>query len=212
MSAEKIVADVNSYYSAKVVEHGATPFGVDWNSAESQELRFSKLLTLCERDPGATLLDYGCGYGALLLYLRQRGLSFRYTGFDISEPMIARATELPASGRGGETVTFTRNEAELEMADYVVASGLFNVRLEHPEAEWKQYVLQTLERMNALARRGFAFNLLTAYSDADRMRDDLYYGAPCFFFDLAKRRFARNVALLHDYDLYEFTLLIRKDP
>jgi hypothetical protein len=27
---------------------------------------------------------------------------------------------------------------------------------------------------------------------------------------LCKRRFSRNVALLHDYDLYEFTVLVRK--
>jgi hypothetical protein len=57
---------------------------------------------------------------------------------------------------------------------------------------------------------GFAFNCLTSYSDAERKRDYLYYADPCALFDLCKRRYSRNVALLHDYGLYEFTLLVRK--
>jgi hypothetical protein len=31
-------------------------------------------------------------------------------------------------------------------------------------------------------------------------------------FDLCKRRYSRNVALLHDYEIYEFTILVRKAP
>lgn len=36
--------------------------------------------------------------------------------------------------------------------------------------------------------------------------------AGCALFDLCKRRYSKNVALLHDYGLYEFTILIRKQP
>ncbi len=94
-----------------------------------------------------------------------------------------------------------------------MASGIFNVRLQTPEDDWKAYVLGTVDRLANLARRGFAFNCLTSYSDADRMRPDLYYADPCALFDYCKRRFARNVALLHDYDLYEFTpFIVRMEP
>ena len=61
----------------------------------------------------------------------------------------------------------------------------------------------------SLGTKGFAFNMLTSYSDADKMRDDLYYGDPCELFDHCKRSYSRNVALLHDYGLYEFTMLVR---
>ena len=53
--------------------------------------------------------------------------------------------------------------------------------------------------------------MLTSYSDPDRMRPDLYYGDPCRLFDHCKRRYSRHVALLHDYGLYEFTILVRLD-
>jgi hypothetical protein len=42
------------------------------------------------------------------------------------------------------------------------------------------------------------------------MRDDLYYADPCELFDHCKRQHSRNVALLHDYTLYEFTILVRR--
>ena len=74
-------------------------------------------------------------------------------------------------------------------------------------------ILETLARMNELCTRAFAFNMITNYSDADRMaqRPDLYFGDPLFFFDFCKRHLSPNVALLHDYGIYDFTILVRKD-
>ena len=60
-----------------------------------------------------------------------------------------------------------------------------------------------------LSRRAYAFNTLTGWSDPPRMRPELFYGDPCAFFAHCKRRHARDVALLHDYGLYEWTLLVR---
>ena len=46
MSSDSILNEVGRYYSRKIQEHGATPAGVDWNSAASQELRFDQLLRM----------------------------------------------------------------------------------------------------------------------------------------------------------------------
>jgi hypothetical protein len=51
--------------------------------------------------------------------------------------------------------------------------------------------------------------MLTIYSDQEKMRPDLYYGDPSWFFDHCKRRFSRNVALLHDYELYDWTMAVK---
>ena len=99
-----------------------------------------------------------------------------------------------------------------KIADYGVASGIFNVRLGRSDNEWQAYLETTLDILNRTSRLGFAFNCLTSYSDSDKMRDYLYYADPCILFDLCKRRYSRNVALLHDYGLYEFTILVRKQP
>lgn len=207
MSADSLLERVERYYSGRFAEHGPTPSGVDWNSPESQELRFAQLLRVCEGAPQPfSINDYGCGYGALYSYLERHGHDVRYRGFDISEPMLEHARreyERP------QHVTFVDEEADLEPADYTVASGIFNVKLDVPEDEWADYVLRTLDTMARLSRRGFAFNMLTSYSDPDRMRSDLYYGDPCAFFDRCKRQYSRQVALLHDYGLWEFTMIVR---
>ena len=195
---------VQRYYSKKVVAHGPTAKGVDWNDTASQELRFDQLLKVVDAGAPFTINDYGCGYGALADHLRARGYDFTYTGFDISEEMLARARELH-----GER--FVGRDEELEPADYTVASGIFNVKLDAPVAEWEAHTLRTLARLDELSTRGFAFNMLTSYSDPERMRDDLYYPDPRVLFDHCKRTHSRWVALLHDYGLYEFTILVRKE-
>jgi hypothetical protein len=141
--------------------------------------------------------------------MAELGYSFEYFGFDISEAMIDHARDLLQTLPN--CTVFSRRE-QLPIADYTVASGIFNVKLETVIEEWKDYVLETLHEVAAHSRLGFAFNMLTAYSDPDRMRPDLYYGDPLYYFDYCRRSFSRHVALLHDYRLYEFTVLVRLDP
>jgi len=198
---------VEQYYTGKLQSHGATSQGVDWKSPESQSLRFEQLLKICDADQPFTINDYGCGYGALIPYMASRGMTFRYRGTDLSLAMIEKARELH---RDQAKCEFLNHKESLTPADYSVASGIFNVKFEVEGAAWKDYFLQTLHTLDGLSTKGFAFNALTSYSDADRMRADLYYADPCFFFDYCKRNFSKSVALLHDYGLYEWTMLVRK--
>jgi SAM-dependent methyltransferase len=202
-----VLEAVRRYYSEKIVEHGPTAKGVDWRDEASQELRFDQLLKVVDLERPFALNDYGCGYGALATYLEELGADFRYTGFDISEEQLAQARELLA---GSDRCRFVATEAELEPADYTVASGIFNVRLEAPADAWQTQAFETLGRLDALSQRGFSFNMLTSYSDPELMRDDLWYPDPREIFDHCKRTYSRWVALLHDYGLYEFTILVRK--
>jgi SAM-dependent methyltransferase len=208
MSYARILGKVNRYYSGKIEVHGATARGVDWNSTESQRMRFVQLLKVCDCRVPFNINDYGCGYGALADHLRENGYSFRYCGFDISSQMIAKARELHSAM---SQVAFVSEESGLSHADYTVASGIFNVKLQTPATEWERYMLQTLEAINRLSAKGFAFNVLTKYSDPEFMRPDLYYADPLFLFDYCKAKFSRFVSLIHDYPLYEFTILVRKE-
>jgi SAM-dependent methyltransferase len=206
---ERILETVERYYSGRFAEHGTTARGVDWNSVESQEIRFAQLARVCPTGQPFTLLDYGCGYGALLPFLRERGLAVDYTGFDLSAAMLEHGR---ACFAGEDGVRFVGSDDALEPADVVVASGIFNVRLDVDADSWHAYVLATVRRLAALSRRAFAFNCLTSYADPERMRPDLYYGDGPEFFDFTKRELAREVALLHDYGLWEWTLTAWKAP
>jgi SAM-dependent methyltransferase len=203
-----ILSEVAGYYSAKLAEHGVTPRGVDWNGEASQLLRFEQLTKVIRQQEGFSINDLGCGYGALIDCLRAKYNEFIYTGCDVSSDMIRAARSRYANSRH---VQFAVAAAPPTAADYGIASGIFNVRLDRSDSEWQDYVESTLDTLDRTSRQGFAFNCLTAYSDVGRMRDDLYYADPCGLFDRCKRRYSRHVALLHDYGLYEFTILVRKD-
>jgi len=206
MSHQDLIQQVRQYYEGKLADHGPTARGVDWNSEESQLLRFRELARLFAADRDADVLDYGCGYGAMAAYLRQNGHSGPYVGYDVSERMIESAREryggLPRS-------RFTADGAALEPAGYTVASGIFNVKQSATAEEWRAYMFQTIDDLRRLSTRGFAFNALTSYADAERKREDLYYADPLELFDHCKRHVSRFVSLLHDTPLYEFTLIVR---
>ena len=206
MTFDTIKGKVGDYYTGRIREHGASARGVDWNSEESQHLRFTQLARVLPAAGPYSVVDYGCGYGALVPFLQARGSEFDYQGFDISDEMIQRARQEHDVDR----MRFTSDEAAVVPADYALASGIFNVKLDTPDEDWTKYVLHTISLLDRLGTRGFAFNMLTSYSDADRMRSDLYYGDPSRFFDHCKRSYSKQVALLHDYGLYEFTILVRK--
>jgi len=206
VNRDDMLDSVVEYYSARVRQLGPTPAGVDYNSTEAQQTRFRQLLRLFGDRRTFSLNDVGCGYAAFYLFLQDLGYQVRYHGCDRSQEMIDQARILVEHGKEWD---FCRDASELQVADYTVACALFNVKLDAGSGIWEDFILSSLDMMAEKSTVGFAFNMLTAYSDKDHMRPDLYYGDPVFFFDLCKKKYSSNVALLHDYGLYDFTILVR---
>ncbi len=202
-----IAAKVASYYGARIAQYGPTPAGVDWNSDSAQHKRFEILLRAVGAGASLSVLDYGCGYGALAPVLHDRHPGCRYVGYDMVPEMIVAARR-----NGAPDAHFTTDRASLVPADVAIASGVFNVKGDTPLARWEDYVLETLHDLASLATQTIAFNMLTAFSDPQRMRSDLYYGDPYRYFEWCRTHFGRWIALYHDYGLFEFTLIARRQP
>ncbi len=206
MRRDAILGGVERYYSGRFAEHGASAKGVDWNSEESQKLRFEQLAHLFHgAGDDFSLNDLGCGYGALAEFLEERGFKGTYSGHELSPDMLDHARE---TFRGRPDISFNSGST-LSPADYSVASGIFNVKLMFDEPEWTAYVWETIDELARASHKGFAFNMLTGYSDLDKRRSDLYYADPAGTFDSCVGRYGRHVALLHDYRLWEFTVIVR---
>ena len=204
-SKDNIQSEVRNYYDQKILSFGATPQGVDWNGEESQNIRFSQLIKLFEDENSFTVLDLGCGYGSFYEFLNNHFEKFSYKGYDLSANMIEAAKiKYPKAN-------FENTSVICEKFDYIVSSGIFNVRQATDAVRWLDYIKKELIAINNSSLKGFAFNLLTSYSDQDKKKDYLYYANPSEIFEYCKKNFSRNVALLHDYNLYEFTILVRSD-
>lgn len=202
--------DIEAYYQKNLSMHGAGAEGVGWKNLEAQQVRFDQLLKVIYSDGEFALNDVGCGVGDLSAYLPKRNFKARYRGYDVLPNMIAEAKRKYPENSARQFY----NEVDLskmEEADYSVASGIFNLKFEVSEHEWKKYILNTISLMNAKSKLGFSFNALTSYSDKQYMKPELYYSTPGWLFDYCKTHFAKNVALLHDYSQYDFTILVKKN-
>ena len=196
---------VSDYYSEKISSFGATSKGVDWNGEESHFLRFEQLCKVLPKREKFSLMDYGCGFGALIDFLNEKEYLYNYYGFDISEDMINQAKTSYKSNN----ISFSSTLPE-DCYDYTIANGIFNVKLDLSVEKWKNHIENTLLEINKISSKGFSFNILTSYSDEEHKKEYLYYADPLYFFDYCNKHFSKNVALLHDYNLYEFTIIVKK--
>lgn len=199
-----LISKVSRYYGGKVSTFGPTPKGVDWKDERSQSIRFDQLLKVIKEKDNITLNDLGCGYGAIFLYKDTASRLRKYYGYDICEDMLINANNLISDSNA----VFVNSDRITMEADYSVASGVFNVRVETETKLWEEFILDALSNMNEKSLKGFSFNCLTSY--VDYRMDHLYYGDPLFFFDFCKSNFSRHVTLIHDYELFEWTILVKK--
>ena len=202
---------IRKYFQTRFEEHGQDASGVDWNSVYAQEVRFQQLAKVILPETPFTILDFGCGYGAMAEWFRREGFAFsHYYGYDIVKSSLEAGSE---KYKSDPAVSFHADLAQIPTCDYLVASGVFNIKMDSDYEDWTAYVIDSLESFSSKTARGFSVNFLTSYSDPERMaeRPDLYYADPCRIFDYCRRHFSRNVALLHDYRIWDFTILVRKE-
>jgi SAM-dependent methyltransferase len=205
---EQVHMDIERYYTQKVTEHGPTPLGVDWSCVPTQEMRFVQLLKLCDFGSPFTLNDIGCGYGALLAYLkrRHRGRAVDYVGADLSAAMIDHARRLWS--RRPATAFVVGPDAG-RVADYAVCSGIFNVRLNQPLAAWEAFVANALEGLRSGSSRGFAANFLAPAAPGAAPIPQLYRVEPDRWVRYCERELGARVEVIEGYGMCEFTLLAR---
>jgi SAM-dependent methyltransferase len=197
---------IRNYYDLKVATHGATPVAADWTCRATQELRFVQLLRICRLDAPLSLNDVGCGYGALSRFLARRHPSadIDYLGFDVSPGMIREAQRLPST----PTSRFEIGGRSPRVADYCVASGIFNVKLDIATAAWRKLVKATLTDMQRSSRLGFAVNFIDRAA-ADAVAPELFTTTARPWLTFCRTGLNMDASLVGNYGLPEFTLLAR---
>jgi len=205
-----IHATIQAYYDQKLQRYGATPLGVDWTCLATQELRFVHLLKLCDFSTAFSLNDLGCGYGALVAYLTKyhSQAEVDYLGVDLSAAMVRRAKRLHQ--RQG-IVRFINGSVSPGIADYSVASGIFNVKLHHSLVSWERFVRGTLVDMDATSRRGFAVNFMAPVPRGQSSPVELYRTTPDAWTSYCQEKLGCSVEVLENYGMREFTLLARPE-
>jgi SAM-dependent methyltransferase len=203
--AASVHTRIEAYYGARVRRFGATPQGVDWACRPTQELRFVKLLGLCDFSQSLSINDIGCGYGALATFIAHRHpqVPLDYLGVDLSAEMIKQAKRGRVARRDG--VRFEAGFQASRTADYSLASGIFNVQLDFPTAVWEANVRRTLTQMAATSRKAFAVNFLSTHRSSSTQ--GLYFADPCIWVSFCEAELGAKVTVVSGYGMPEFTLL-----
>ena len=199
---------ISKDYSQRVINHGSTPTAVGWADFETQNLRFKQLQKVIDLgENNFSLSDLGCGYAAFAQSLPEelQQKMHIYNGYDISENMISVAKE---NFKNDKNHQFFLSSNIQEKTDYVIASGIFNHHFGADSKAWWAHIIKTIRHMYDKAEKGIAFNIMTSY--VDYQENYIYYCDPMEMLKVCLDLFGRNVRLYHDYDLFEFTVLIKK--
>ncbi|MFA6431409.1 MAG: class I SAM-dependent methyltransferase [Candidatus Margulisiibacteriota bacterium] len=212
------IQDQIDYFESLFDEHGNSYKALDWNSPDSQKLRFKimkELFNYGKKASCITLLDVGCGFGDLYGYLKSDGSLSRhrinYSGCDISPKIIQTAKKkYPDAKFEVKNILEDRHTPKY---DYIICSGIFNIRSAEID-DHLAYVKEMIFRVSELATYGVGLNFLSEGSlpiaDPQNLNSSQYF----YFNPETVLNFCRHAApkyiLRHDYHIGDFTIYLLK--
>ncbi|MFH1387563.1 MAG: class I SAM-dependent methyltransferase [bacterium] len=206
------------YYENLLAQHGENYKALDWNSVDSQKLRykiFKEIFIYGKKAAGISILDVGCGFGDFYGFLKADSTLARnkinYTGFDISQKLIDVAKKKYPDAKF--EVKDILAERYLPKYDYIFCSGALNIRLVDIDTHL-DLVKEMLNRMYDLSSCGLAVNFLSEgylpIADKEGLNSGRY-----FYFNPEEiihycRFMATRYIIRHDYHPGDFTVYLLK--
>lgn len=182
-----------------ITSHGAdSSFALGWRNEHDQLVRFDALAAIADFN-GKTVLDAGCGYADLYIFLKERYPQMvHYYGIEQITELINEASL--RYGRLPDVTLISRNflYGDLPICDYVLASGSLNYG-----SSINGFIYKAIEELYKHCTIGLGFNLLQ-YMPID---GTLVAYDPGDIFAFCKT-LSPNAVLKTDYDEADFTIFI----
>lgn len=200
-----------AHYESCVRQHGSGARAADWRSEADAAMRYDVMLgVVVDASQPATLLDFGCGLGALAGHLQKCGLTaLEYTGLEMS-PEIAAAARAASPKLPIVCMDVLAPGADLLTYDYVIMNGIFTRRETLSVDAMQDYLQRLLSVLFASCRKGLAFNVMS--NAVDYESDVLFHPDPGATFSFLTTTLTRHVVMRNDYGLYETTWYLYREP
>lgn len=212
MKKEKVYRSIVSHYESCFDRYGDTHLGMDWPKLEDVEKRYTVMLDIVlflrKNSREYSLLDFGCGAGHLLDYLRQKNLTmFNYAGLDISSKFISLCqTKYP--GVPFIELDVLEQPDKLACYDLIVMNGVFTEKRELSYEQMFDYFTSMVRVVFSRVGKGMAFNVMSKHVDWER--DDLFHLSHDALTEFIVDKVTRNYVIRNDYGLYEYTVYLYK--
>ena len=182
------------FYNRHLKDFGDAPQAVRW-TPEGQIRRYETLLKMAGDFSGEDVLDFGCGKGDLLGFMKEKGISIQYCGIDVNEKLIEMArSKYPEA----EFIVMDLEEEEFGREfDVIFVCGVFNLRVAGIEDSMKNI----LRKLFRLCREALHINLLSYYIPQRNV--ELFYVKPEEILYFAITELSSSVRLIHEKeDIY----------
>jgi SAM-dependent methyltransferase len=193
-------------YDGRLAEHGVSVKTVGWGSVSDQHMRFEVLCRNLDLK-GLRILDIGCGLGDFVPWAEEKyGTDFHYTGIDLSADLV-KAAALRFGGKSNRKFIATTLAPNTDIGEFDVA--VLSGTLTFKTADNLATMRSVLSSAWQCSRVAVCSNFMTSYADS-QLEKNFHY-SPEAVFGFAKS-LSRHVTLHHDYDLYEFTVQVFREP
>jgi SAM-dependent methyltransferase len=194
---------ITTRYRERLRQHGPGISALASGTTERRAIRFGVLGSIGNLE-GASILDLGCGLADFYAYLKECGMTVRYTGYDITPEFVGLSKERFPEARF--EVRDVQVDGIPDRFDYIISSQTFNNRLAHGDN--RQLMQDVLRVCYEASNIGVAIDMLTSYVDYGE--EHLFYYQPEEVFRWAKA-LTKRVVLRHEHPLYEFAVFMYKD-
>jgi len=196
-------------YEDRLAAIGPTPKGVFWRNQTTQIARFDALLNLVTQVtpvPDPTISDIGCGYGAMLDFIKKtsRYQNLHYIGIDINRAMIKSCKQKFPDQKH----MFLVGKRPPSSVDFCVFSGTFNLCFTDNTSLWFDYMFANLQQCWQRSRYGLVLNLLCSHKV--EVKNRIFYAERQTFITAASRMFGPTHARSTPHVAGDVTFLIAK--
>lgn len=198
------------HYESCLERHGDSHLGVDWPKLDDALKRYR---VMCEvekfsskKNKTSTLLDFGCGGGHLLEFIKKNELTqFTYSGCDLS-PKFIDLCKSKFPGVPFFQVDALQEPDKLGSYDFIVMNGVFTEKRELTFDEMWNYFQKLVSAVYEKTSIGLAFNVMSKHVDWER--NDLFHLSHDLLVSFLIKHLGRNFVIRNDYGLYEYTVYV----
>jgi len=197
---------IRHWYVNRLHEHGDTHLGIGWPDQEKAETKYRIMLELIPPNQPASLLDFGCGPGRMLDWMKHQPpwSQVRYAGLDFNADSLELARRKHRSTRFIQCDIF--RESFDEHFDYVVMNGVLTMKAAMSFEQMWEYARRLIAATFRLANVGIAFNVMSKAVDWEK--EILFHLPTDTLIDFLTSTLSRRFIIRQDYAPFEYTVYV----
>lgn len=188
---------VKRFYNERYARIGNNIESVGWGSKKNQFLRF-EILTKNLNLNKKKILDFGCGFGDLYIFLKKNFKDFTYSGYDINKSFILN------NKKRFPKINFFTGIKLIKRFDFIICSGVFSLRTKYT----KFYFIKLINFLYKKSRKGLMINFLSKKTKV-KLKKNYYYSTKEII-SIVKKLKNCEINIYKNYSLDEFTLHLLK--